>query len=355
VKQDADPNVPCYCVLFFVDYIAPNFCFRFCRQCSEEVVVIGILRVVEEILERRPTAHIVINSIFPMTTTRGGLYPVISDYEDSFIRSGSVRSLQTTTFRQTKQVKGRIPSTDIVITDDTDLTEASEKVEQERDEKAKRERRHTRHPLSIQVNPIMLDDVTKAHKYKAVVPIRKQTDKPLWTSIRAINKELKKFADHNERVTYFDATPVFTTKLGNNQYQLLSDRISERGHPTEYGFRVWEDEMVKKLDEIITLLKRDRPELFKVISSSKSEGKNSAAPTNTKDETNRIDDEVKARPDDDVDDAIFHNDDGYDEQYKKETSNILSDPTSSDNDDDTVDGDLTVSKNTQSSDNDEGN
>ena len=35
-------------------------------QCSEEIVVLGILRVVEEILLRKPDAKIVINSLLPM-------------------------------------------------------------------------------------------------------------------------------------------------------------------------------------------------------------------------------------------------------------------------------------------------
>jgi hypothetical protein len=53
-------------------------------QCSEEVVVMGILRVVEEILTRKPGAKIVINSMLPMADLRGGVYPLLSDYRDAF-------------------------------------------------------------------------------------------------------------------------------------------------------------------------------------------------------------------------------------------------------------------------------
>ena len=39
-------------------------------QCSEEIVVLGILRVVEEIMMRKPHAKIVINSLLPMIDYR---------------------------------------------------------------------------------------------------------------------------------------------------------------------------------------------------------------------------------------------------------------------------------------------
>ena len=53
-------------------------------QCSEQVVVIGILRVVEEILEQRPHAHVVVNSMLPMADLRGDVYPKATDYQDAF-------------------------------------------------------------------------------------------------------------------------------------------------------------------------------------------------------------------------------------------------------------------------------
>ena len=39
-------------------------------ECSEEVVVLGVLRIIEEIRKKKPTAEIVINSILPMTNLR---------------------------------------------------------------------------------------------------------------------------------------------------------------------------------------------------------------------------------------------------------------------------------------------
>jgi lysophospholipase L1-like esterase len=40
--------------------------------CSPEMVVVGILRVVEEILSRRPNSHVVLNGLLPRTFNQDG-------------------------------------------------------------------------------------------------------------------------------------------------------------------------------------------------------------------------------------------------------------------------------------------
>merc|ERR1711983_284230 len=47
------------------------------KQCSEEVVLLGILRVIEELQSLRPDAKIVVNSILPLTDDRKGRVPDI--------------------------------------------------------------------------------------------------------------------------------------------------------------------------------------------------------------------------------------------------------------------------------------
>merc|ERR1719469_208549 len=56
--------------------------------CSEEVVVMGILRVVEELLQARPQAKIVINSLLPMSHTRDSKTSVALDFEEMFGKKG---------------------------------------------------------------------------------------------------------------------------------------------------------------------------------------------------------------------------------------------------------------------------
>ena len=349
-------------------------------QCSEEIVVIGILRVVEEILDKRPNARVVINSLFPMTTTRGGRYPVISDYEDSFIRLGNGRSLRRKSNLTKKKPQVKKPLVPIisgpssVLNDDVDMSAAAEQEEVLRDQEAQNERSR-RHDPPAQKDPIMIDGVTKSRERVGGTSMsKKQTaDKPLWTSIRAINKELKKFADKNDRVMFFDGTELYAKKLSSNKYQLLTDRISDRGHPTEEGFRIWEDEIVKKLDQIMVNLKQDYPELFRPVSSwyggggdttKTSPNTGGTGKTDPTDGNRTTDDDVISRRDDDLDPTIFadaddfnKNDDDEDEKAKEDKS-ILIDPDDSNNDDDHIpDGDLIVAppstKTTNDDDNDD--
>lgn len=276
----------------------------------------------EEILEHRPNARVVINSLFPMTTSRGDSYPVISDFEDSFILLGSGR-------RQLRPSKLKpIPTASPVVLTDDNLAVVAQKEEELRDIEAKKNAR--RKYTHSNVNPIMLDQ-SKAHKYKYGTPFIEQTDKPLWTSIRAINKELRKFAEKNERVDFFDATDLFTRKAEKkNSYKLLTDRITVRGHPTEKGFQVWEDEIVKTLERILANMKRDHPELFK---SPVTSGVN-VVPKNPSGAD--VDDDSQT---DDLDDEIIHaNDDGYYRSSEAEEEGILPSTQSDDEDDGDDDG-----------------
>jgi len=290
-------------------------------QCSEEIVILGILRVVEEILEKRPNAKVVINSIFPMTTIRGGLYPTISDYEDSFsphpgghrllVASASASNLRlsfppnvvSATEHRTLLFGGhkKEPVPQVLpphkMTEE-EMAEAAEKEEEARDKQARKDHSSWL-PTRMVSNPIM-QDKEKVRKYELGRHFVHKSAQPLWTSIKAINKELRKFAEKQDRVTFFDSTAIFTEKVGKS-YALLTDRISVRGHPTEQGFALWEDEIVEKLHKILNIMKEEQPDLF---DSPKNESH-----TVVEKEFDIIDDDAPV--DDDLDDAILHpNDDG---------------------------------------------
>ena len=268
-------------------------------------------------MEHRPDARVVINSLFPMTTIRGGSYPVISDFEDSF----NHRYLRL--FKQKSK-----PTPAPIALSEEDSSEAAEREEELRNEQAKKDQRR-KHMHGTAKNPVMLDQ-SKMHKYKYGTPFVAQTDKPLWTSIRAINKELRKFAEKNEHVYFFDATDLFTEKTEKNAYKLQTDRISIRGHPTEIGFQVWEVEMVKMLNQILATMKREQPELFKSpVSSGVSGGPKDPIKAN-------IDDDVALQEDndEDLDETIIHgNDDGFYRNAEAEEAGILHSSKTDDEDD----------------------
>lgn len=230
-------------------------------QCSEEIVEIGILRVVEEILEKRPNAHVVINSIFPMTDLRGGLYPVISDYRDSFLPPTSKRSFLFGKRKNdmsggvVENAPGRRKLLRSLATstlagndnDDAILQERARKEEEARDKKAKMENYYRKHNVE---NPVMRDSTTASKFRPGTFRLSK---KPIWTSIKSINKGLEKFARSNPRVTFFDCTPLFVTvdKEKSGKSTLLTSLISMRGRPTLKGFKVLESQMAKTVNELL--------------------------------------------------------------------------------------------------------
>lgn len=188
-------------------------------QCSEEVVVLGILRIIEEIRKRKPDAEIVINSMFPMARLRGGLNPKKTDFKDSFFKDAlekagnGHRHLREDTRRKMKWF---------------DLFGGEPEV----------------------AKPVrMSSGMKKQKKYKTLTHTERRL--PLWTSISSINDMLKKFCAKHQKVTYFDATEIFATREDNKMWLLKTSMISLRGHPTQKGFAAWEAAVVQKANMLL--------------------------------------------------------------------------------------------------------
>jgi hypothetical protein len=198
-------------------------------QCSEEVVVLGILRIVEEILNKKTDARIVINSLFPMADLRGGLKPKSDDYKDSFHQTHK---------RKPKQHHG----------DKRERVRGNQRQLRLEGET----RRRTRWFGLPQQNskPVKMAGHTETQKkYNAVT--HKERHLPLWTSITAINAELKKFCSKHDRVYFFDATEIFAERYDAENWILKTDMISMRGHPTKAGYERWEGAVVERAKTIL--------------------------------------------------------------------------------------------------------
>ena len=272
------------------------------QQCSEEVVVLGVLRIVEEIIKRRPKARIVINSLLPMADLRGGMVVKEKDYQDAFSTYGGKRVRHSATRYVRKFVDGkeRIVPVDENGKEKDDnnrrlletalenysfySNDNSDEINRLHDELEntlnlapqlplhRNLKEENGEPEAVKLGRrIAKDDYNPTieadkHEQKKYSFFRKRR-MPLWTSIFAINKQLFKFCEKHEQVDFFDATNIFAerkTADGGSQkfFTLLSDRISARGHPTELGYLKWEDAMVEKIQEILAEMKRDSPELF---------------------------------------------------------------------------------------------
>lgn len=276
------------------------------QQCSEEVVVLGVLRVVEEILKRRPRARVVINSLLPMADLRGGTVVDEKAYRDAFSTYRGKRSATTHYVR--KEMDGqerfqRVPNPPQgggrrQRRNKRQLLEAALEAYSAHnndncEEIAKLQRKLQQEILGMAAMPEdgseydsndnlvqrkLQEDVPRVarkDKYNPTLNREKHQQKkynffrkrrmPLWTSIYAINKQLFKFCEKHPTVDFFDATNIFAERksdVGQKYFTLLSDNISARGHPTQLGFLKWEDAMVKRIQQILVEMKMDSPDLF---------------------------------------------------------------------------------------------
>lgn len=264
-------------------------------QCSEEIVVLGILRVVEEIMLRKPDAYIVINSLLPMLDYRsedvkmsdvvdfktdpdtklkenmeiervvkgfvgrpkekgnwkfvplkkGELPPQQHAGGHSFRRLQKgherVKGVETGPDRNLKKLTKKQKKEDEAM-DGPDLKNA---INRAKKDLARRDKKFMNKKFS---------DNERFHPKRPLSPflpmLNKKALPPVWPAVHLINEKLKEFCSKHEQVTFFDATSIFANDIGGGKHNLNSDLISPRGHPSELGFAVWEGRIMGRLDSM---------------------------------------------------------------------------------------------------------
>jgi len=158
------------------------------KQCSEEVVLMGILRIIEEILEQKPDAKIVVNSILPMSSDIKGRVPRITKKDR--------KKVHTTSLGHDLGFRRRLAKKD--------------KKKKEEDDGIGQEAKLTQG-----------EDDVKAIKHemkpgKPALPAVRLRRGPLtwvrvsmWPSVEALNFGLQKFASKHKRVSFFNAYDIF--------------------------------------------------------------------------------------------------------------------------------------------------
>mmetsp|Transcript_41073 Transcript_41073/g.98355 ORF Transcript_41073/g.98355 Transcript_41073/m.98355 type:complete len:537 (+) Transcript_41073:106-1716(+) len=221
------------------------------QQCSEEVVVMGILRVVEEILNKKPDAKIVINSLFPMADLRTALNPNLQDvsgtYKEPRIHSrhhGSKHRGDKPSSRS-RPVSNEEKEGMIQRPPRTKFPPKPNGNDRQRQLRHRRKRKPRRERKPVKMNP----EKKTIHKYNAITHKEKRK-LPLWTSIMAINKQLRKFSFNHERVFFFDATSIFTEREGR-YFTLKTDLINVLGIPTNVGYDQWERAVVVRAQQLL--------------------------------------------------------------------------------------------------------
>ena len=212
--------------------------------CSEEITVMGVLRIVEEIKKKRPQAKIVVNSLLPMIQMR----MEVAEDEEEFIDAERGNGKGPKPKKHTKHkkhkdndkqprflaengdIEGKL-SKDLLM--DRKRQHALEKMRRKYENEVKHDK----------FNPSMKD--VKKWKKKGRHPEKKI---PMWSAIHEINKSLHSFCKGTKHVSFFDATPIFTQETEKGKV-LISDLISPRGHPTWDGFRAWLEAIEKQTEE----------------------------------------------------------------------------------------------------------
>ena len=289
-------------------------------QCSEEIVVLGILRIVEEIRLRKPDAHIVINSLPPMVNFQrnGNEQPKMADFADfrrdkgdamrenmevdkavkrffgdkgpdkggnrddggaagrqggpkehGFIKDQGkygnggkkkFRNLRDNgSDRKKRNNKKMTKKERIKEEDNADRGPALEKALERRKKMLELRDKHLKNKV--------FKDNEKYHPKKPISPflpmIKKRTLPPVWPAVHLVNDKLREFCQKHDLITFFDATPIFATQEGPGRHKLASELISPRGHPSELGFAAWEGNIMGRLHHLL-MEKKEKPVVLPV-------------------------------------------------------------------------------------------
>lgn len=76
----------------------------------------------------------------------------------------------------------------------------------------------------------------------------------LWKDIQAINEQLEKYSRTRDNVEFFDVNDIFLkdTLVAEKDMQINKDLMGDYLHPSASGYKLWGDEIVKKLDFLLT-------------------------------------------------------------------------------------------------------
>ncbi|KAG7346889.1 hypothetical protein IV203_005958 [Nitzschia inconspicua] len=239
-------------------------------QCSEEIVILGILRVVEEIMNQKPNAKIVINSMFPMAELRKQFDPHEQNMglEQSF--GGKPKKTNSNNKGENQKRNSNNKANDNKNSknkaDKHNNSKKSDNGNKNGNNGKSRGLRHSPHDLPVAIGGTSHSShtisrllppkaITKMkgnqkyqHKYNPVT--HRENKLPLWTSIMAINKELAKFSSKHENVFFYDVTNHFTEQNGK-YFNLKTNLILPAGLPTEDGYDLWERLVVTKARGIL--------------------------------------------------------------------------------------------------------
>ena len=235
----------------------------------------GVLRIVEELREKRPNAKIVLNSLLPMTKIRSlepldGLEFLDADRSNGRGPHEKIRHAKDHAHQDHggHKKKSHRKNSDINHTrrqlnrmhphhDHSEGKQHKSRIESHiMKEKESNQRKYEKLIKKDKYNPTLH---TVSH-YKKHDWVYHHKNPPLWSAIQKINQELHSFCKKNKNVMFYDATELFT--IGGNRakdYTLLTDFISPRGNLTVKGYKIWLNEVGKTLQHMLVDKKMGKP------------------------------------------------------------------------------------------------
>ena len=204
-------------------------------SCSEEVILLGIIHIVEEIKKQKPDSIIVLNGILPRTDSQSGkLIPV----ENIGVASPSpAKTVQEQLLQDDEHHYDESPKGNTIDETDNSMNEEASPSITENDMEA-----------SLDANSAS-GTVSSTERKNTSPPLPTLSHRNFWQSIQSINKGLERYAEQNDGVEYFDASGIFVAHLGNKFYQLKEEFLMKelQGdflHPTALGHKLWGEAIV---------------------------------------------------------------------------------------------------------------
>jgi len=199
--------------------------------CSEEIVLVGIINIIQTLRKLRPDSIIVINGLLPRTDRTSG--KLVGVNSSTMSATASISSSHDDVDTATG-IDG-LSSADVSTDNDKDFDD-----DYNYDESNMSSSKSTSGRQNSSIHDNRNDDDDDEGEGEG--EDEKKSD--YWPSIQAINKQLQKYARRHEKVEYFDPSHLFIAQLQTDTYQqkdkyLLEELQDDYLHPSSLGHEIW--------------------------------------------------------------------------------------------------------------------
>mmetsp|Transcript_23563 Transcript_23563/g.26860 ORF Transcript_23563/g.26860 Transcript_23563/m.26860 type:complete len:309 (-) Transcript_23563:194-1120(-) len=200
--------------------------------CSEEIVLVGIINIIQTLRKLRPDSIIVINGLLPRTDRTSG--KLVGVNSSTMSATASISSSHDDVDTAT-DIDGSFSANASTADDDKDFDD-----DYNYDESNMSSSKSTSGRQNSSIHDNRNDDDDDEGEGEG--EDEKKSD--YWPSIQAINKQLQKYARRHEKVEYFDPSHLFIAQLQTDTYQqkdkyLLEELQDDYLHPSSLGHEIW--------------------------------------------------------------------------------------------------------------------